>query len=836
MSKPQKNDKPLAPSDGKPLIPAPAAWYGKALHLTSPKKGVRAAIYARYSSDGQREFSIERQIEAATAYIAGRGFENTNKIYADRAKTGTTIEGRDELHKLLDDAKSGLFDIVVIESWSRLSREIRDSINVFADLQKLGIVLHTANHGEMDVLRAAISGAMSEQDHRNILTLMKNGIQSSVKDGKFVTFGFGYHKIVKNGRVVVAINEEEAAVVRKIFDLFIRGTSPKAIARALNAEDALRPGERPWTAAALIGAKAYGRGLLRNIRYTGRSVHGRNTQKKINGVTKVIVNPVDSWVIGENEELRIISDDVFNDAQRELERRSRQVEEGESDRPRFTAKGRPLNGLIKCERCGGGVTPKDANNSEPRLMCNNARNDDTRCTHTRTIALSRVELAVRDIIIERIDNADNASAFAEEFIQEKEAQIEAAEVKVKDLEARKKVVESRIERFLDEDYVSNVPDHLVQKKKRELAEELHQIYEDIRALSAVKRVIVDRQRIPSLRQALNDLFSFRDISLASVASLEVMGELKKIVKKVVIEFQGDKEYTVHVHLGTLELAGLDEPSEEHGRIEIISRHYSKADRSFDAHPARRERLAEIADSGQFELTDEEWQQLEHLVPDRVALGRGEGVKLDKRNIVNAAILHIETGTPLNRMPEKYGPQKAVLNALRRLSEGGGWDAIVEKIMELRPSALNRRETKMFPTYRVRNGMLEKQLIRENWDDAFDTAQHITDEQWQIIERFFPIEVVQLGHARPFITPRHFADGLFFKLHNRISDELMPPTFGTPNQFQRALKRFVAHGCWDRLVKHLKKTSPSMLEGIDTTAFRSFSRVKNPGFFKSRRET
>jgi DNA invertase Pin-like site-specific DNA recombinase/transposase len=836
MSKPQKNDKPLAPLAGKPLIPVPAAWYGKALHLTSQKRGVRAAVYARYSSDGQREFSIERQIEAAKAYISGRGLVDTNKIYADRAKTGTTIEGRNELHQLLVDAKSGLFDIVVIESWSRLSRELRDSINVFADLQDLGIVIHTADHGEMDVLRAAISGAMSEQDHRTILARMRNGIQSSVKDGKFVTFGFGYHRILKNGRVEVAINEEEAAVVRKIFDLFIRGTSPKAIARALNTEDALRPGERPWTAAGLIGAKAYGRGLLRNIRYTGRSVHGRNTQKKINGVMKVIVNPVDSWVIGENEELRIISDDVFNAAQSELERRSRQVEEGDSDRPRFSAKGRPLNGLIKCERCGGGLTPKGVNNSEPRLMCNNARNDDTRCTHKRTIALSRVELAVRDILIERIDNAENASAFAEEFIQEKEAQIEAAEAKVKALEARKSVVESRIERFLDDDYVRNVPEHLLEKKKRELVEELHQIYADIRALSAVKRVVVDRERIPSLRQALNDLFAFRDISLASVASLEVMGELKKIVKKVVIEFHGKEEYTVHVHLGTLELAGLDEPSENHGRIEIISRHYSKKDRSFDAHPARRERLAEIAASGQFELTNEEWQQLEHLVPDSVAVGRNTSAQLEKRNIVNAAILHIETGTPLNRMPEKYGPQKAVLNALRRLSESGGWDAIVEKIIELRPNALKRRETKMFPTYRVRNGMLEKQLIRENWDDAFDRAQHITDEQWQMLESFFPIEIVQLGHTRPFITQRHFADGLFFKLRNSISDELMPPTFGTQNQFRRALNRFVSHGFWDRLVKHLKKAAPSMLEGIDTTAFRSLRRGKIPGFFKSRRET
>ena len=85
----------------------------------------RAVIYARYSSDNQREESIDAQVRACREYCKRKGYFVTH-IYKDEAKSGTKLAGRDAYKQMLDDAKEDLFDIIIFHKVDRNARKELD--------------------------------------------------------------------------------------------------------------------------------------------------------------------------------------------------------------------------------------------------------------------------------------------------------------------------------------------------------------------------------------------------------------------------------------------------------------------------------------------------------------------------------------------------------------------------------------------------------------------------------------------------------------------------------------------------------------------------------------
>ena len=85
---------------------------------------MRAVIYARYSSDLQRDASIEDQIEVCSSFIASKNW-SIGKTYSDRASSGSS-KFRPQYQQLLTDARNNQFDIVVAEAFDRLSRDQED--------------------------------------------------------------------------------------------------------------------------------------------------------------------------------------------------------------------------------------------------------------------------------------------------------------------------------------------------------------------------------------------------------------------------------------------------------------------------------------------------------------------------------------------------------------------------------------------------------------------------------------------------------------------------------------------------------------------------------------
>ena len=103
---------------------------------------LRAAIYARFSSDLQRDASIEDQIRSCREYAARQGLKVV-ETYSDRAVSGASLM-RSGMQKLLRDGRNGVFDVVISEGLDRLSRNQADIAQIYQSLLFAEVMIETS--------------------------------------------------------------------------------------------------------------------------------------------------------------------------------------------------------------------------------------------------------------------------------------------------------------------------------------------------------------------------------------------------------------------------------------------------------------------------------------------------------------------------------------------------------------------------------------------------------------------------------------------------------------------------------------------------------------------
>jgi site-specific DNA recombinase len=121
---------------------------------------MRAAIYARYSSDNQRDASIEDQVEVCRRYAGRRGW-TVVEVYADRALSGAS-RFRSAFQQMQVDAQAGRFDLVLAEALDRLGRKLADIADLHDRLNFMRIALHTVATGEVTAMHVGVLGTMAQ--------------------------------------------------------------------------------------------------------------------------------------------------------------------------------------------------------------------------------------------------------------------------------------------------------------------------------------------------------------------------------------------------------------------------------------------------------------------------------------------------------------------------------------------------------------------------------------------------------------------------------------------------------------------------------------------------
>ncbi len=337
---------------------------------------MRAAIYARYSTDMQREQSIEDQFRVAVRIAERHGFTVVAK-FADQAISGGTTQ-RPEYQKMLTAARRHEFNAIVAEDTSRLWRNLAEQSPRLAELSDLGV--HVVTHDldtrhESAEIMGAVGGAMASAYRKEIGRRVRRGLEGLARNGKSAGGrSYGYIPAAQSGTGQIEVDREQAAIVRRIFDMYADGYSPRGIAEKLNAERVPSPGARwnrdsrrksGWVASVIHGNPTRGLGILNNDTYRGVVLWNRSRwirSASDSSRRRQVQNPKSEWITRQDERLRIVSDETWqrvkarqaDQAHRIGERVKAGMTKAHASRtgagPKFL-----LSSLLRCGECGSSL-------------------------------------------------------------------------------------------------------------------------------------------------------------------------------------------------------------------------------------------------------------------------------------------------------------------------------------------------------------------------------------------------------------------------------------------------------------------------------------------------
>ncbi|QGM99542.1 recombinase family protein [Methylocystis parvus] len=332
----------------------------------------RAAIYARFSTELQHERSIEDQVAVCRNYAERNDLE-IGGVYDDRARSGASMYGRDGLLRLLDAARDGAFEVILIEALDRLSRDQEDLAGIWKRLNFLGVELRAVHEGTADQIQIGVRGLLGSLFLTDLAHKVRRGMQGVVRDGRHAGGrAYGYRPVAgKPGELEIV--EPEAAIVRRIFHDYVGGKTPREIAHALNKEGVRPPRGVNWTPSTINGNKKRHHGIILNELYAGVVVWNRVRMIKDPDTGRRVSrsNPPEEWKRAEAPHLTIVAKDLFEAAQQRKAERT-------FDAPQKQRKAKfLLSGLLKCGCCGGGLSMKDRDHGRVRVHCSTMREAGT---------------------------------------------------------------------------------------------------------------------------------------------------------------------------------------------------------------------------------------------------------------------------------------------------------------------------------------------------------------------------------------------------------------------------------------------------------------------------
>jgi DNA invertase Pin-like site-specific DNA recombinase len=325
-----------------------------AQNRTFPRQ-LRAAAYCRVSTDQEEQLtSYEAQVAYYTDKIMSNPEWTLAGIFADEGITGTSVKKRTNFLRMIRLCRKGKIDIILTKSISRFARNTVDCLNYIRELKELGIAVIFENENintmkaDTEIIITMLAGfaqAQSESISQNV----RWGKRQAFKSGK-VSFQYsriyGYERGENDKPRVVP---EQAAVVRRIFQSYLAGSSVPDIKRMLEAEGIAAAGGKPqWS----VGALQY---MLRNEKYCGDALLQKTfVENCISKKTRKNNGELPKYLV-QNHHEAIIDRTLFEKVQAEIARRAgkRKVSDKTSKTGQSKYSGRyALTELLICGNCG----------------------------------------------------------------------------------------------------------------------------------------------------------------------------------------------------------------------------------------------------------------------------------------------------------------------------------------------------------------------------------------------------------------------------------------------------------------------------------------------------
>lgn len=439
----------------------------------------RAAIYARVSTEHQTQTSIETQIKTCQQFCERQGWIVVD-IYQERDSGGKA--DRPEFQKMIAKALEGTYDVIVVEKFDRFFRDDIEDRRYTRMLESKGVLVVSALEGidptsaSGKLLRWILSDInwfqreyMKEEQLRKTKEAALQGYWLGGRPP------FGYKLVeVKDGerkRKKLEINESEAEIVRKIFELYAQGYSAFSITRYLNENGLLRNG-KPWRESTIYD-------IIRNPKYLGTYVWNRQRRQ------------YDSYrqpVIAEGKVPAIITGQLAEKVKERLKK--------DQVRSPFHKHFWLLSGKLVCGICGRRLHA-NPHPAHPAYRCDNKEHQYLGVSkdYAEKYVLEFIKLKLREVDIDKL---------SEEYVAIHKARAELQNAKRLELIQKLKEIEDAEQRIADAIAKGISLDAVIQKAQ-ELSAEKRALMEQLRDNEAPvpsKEEII--QKLEMLKRALDE--------------------------------------------------------------------------------------------------------------------------------------------------------------------------------------------------------------------------------------------------------------------------------------------------------------------------------------------
>ena len=498
---------------------------------------MNVAAYCRVSTDKEDQLnSLEAQKKFFTEFTEKNG-HNLVRLYADEGISGTKIKNRHEFLRLMKDAQSGLFEMVIVKDISRFARNTVDFLQSIRQLKALNIetVFLTANQtvlGNSEFV-LTIFGALAQEESANTSKRIKFGKKINAEKGRVPNLVYGYDKTIGD-YFNLTINPDEAKIVSEIFTLYTtEGCGTAKIAGILNERNIKTKRGNDWTQNSVTR-------ILSNNIYTGKIINGKEEIQDFLTSKRRKKNE-DEWFVTERPELRIVSDEVFDHAQKTLESRKNAFthnHERQSNKHLFST-------LIKCKECGYSFRRSSYKDSY-RWVCS-ARNSKGKNACPNNVIIDEQVLIenLQEYFIQSLKNRDTMVKNIVSRFNTLYHESDKNHERFTELEQKRSALEKQRQKYMDM-YV----DELISRE--ELNTKLKSINTE---LERIKNELTVTEYNLSRSEMLDTLLDRTFANMESVTDLSNVtnAQLKRIIDRIEVEKDGN----IDIFLKTLDEIGLE---------------------------------------------------------------------------------------------------------------------------------------------------------------------------------------------------------------------------------------------------------------------------------------
>ena len=309
---------------------------------------LRVTFYARVSTDKDEQLnSLENQVQYYTQFIQEKRNWAYVPGYVDEGISGTSTKKRDSFLRMIADAKAGQFDFIITKEISRFSRSTLDSIQYTQELLEhdVGVLFQNDNINTLDSdseFRLVVMAGVAQDEVRKLSERLKFGFRQAIKNGHVLGNDklWGYDK----KDCVLTVNEAEAQVVRRIFDLYAnQQMGIRRISQVLYDEGVTSRRGGPFNVLTI-------RHILCNPKYKGWYCANKSQSVDYRSKRKIFLDE-DEWVMYPDSSIpAIVSEELWDRANALYKRRSAQMmshQSGATFHNRY-----PYSGKIVCEEHG----------------------------------------------------------------------------------------------------------------------------------------------------------------------------------------------------------------------------------------------------------------------------------------------------------------------------------------------------------------------------------------------------------------------------------------------------------------------------------------------------